>query len=81
MAKFQYNKYQKIIWKKHQSEFVTFDFVKNWLDIFLGKYFSDKKEFWHIFKLIFALLHEQSYVEHGFLLIKGLLRPTRKKNH
>ena len=43
MTKFQYDKFQKIVWEKHHSESVAFDFVKDWLDIFLGKYISDKK--------------------------------------
>ena len=43
MAKFQYNEFQKIVWQKHHFEFVAFDFVKDRLDVFLGKYISDKK--------------------------------------
>ena len=43
MAIFQYNTFQKIVWGKYHSEFVAFDFVKDRLDIFLGKYISDKK--------------------------------------
>ena len=38
MATFQYNEFQKIVWEKHHSEFVAFDFVKDRLDVFLGKY-------------------------------------------
>ena len=52
--------------RKNLSEFVVFDFVKDQLDVFLGKYISDKKELWHICKLVFVLSHGQSYVEHGF---------------
>ena len=44
MVKFWYNNFQKIIWEKRRSEFVAFDFVKDRLDIFFGKYISDKKE-------------------------------------
>ena len=29
MATFQYNEFQKIVWEKHHSEFVAFDFVKD----------------------------------------------------
>ena len=43
MAKFQYNEFQKIAWEKHHSGCVAFDFVKDRLDIILGKYISDKK--------------------------------------
>ena len=42
MIKFLYDEFQNIDLEK-QSEFVAFDFVKDWLDIFLGKYISDKK--------------------------------------
>ena len=45
MAKFQYNEFQKIVWEKHYSEFVAFDFVKDRLDVVLGKYILDKKRF------------------------------------
>ena len=41
LAKFQYNEFQKIVWEKHHSESVAFDFVKDHLDVFLGKYISD----------------------------------------
>ena len=34
--------FKKLTWKNNLS-FVAFDFVKDWLDIFLGKYISDKK--------------------------------------
>ena len=60
MVKFWYNNFQKIIWEKRRSEFVAFDFVKDRLDIIFGKYISDKKELWHIWKLVFVLLHGQS---------------------
>ena len=43
MAKFQNNEFQKIVWEKHHSEFVAFDFVKDWLEVFLVKCISDKK--------------------------------------
>ena len=43
MAKFQCNKFQKIVWEKHHSEFDAFDFGKDWLDVFRGKYISDKR--------------------------------------
>ena len=73
MAKFQHNEFQKIVWEKHHSEFVAFDFVKDRLDVFLGKYISDKKELWHICKLVFVLSHGQSYVEGGFHVSKELI--------
>ena len=73
MAKFQYNKFQKMVWEKHHSKFDAFYFVKDRLDVFLGKYISDKKVLWHICKLVFVLSQGQSYVEHGFSV---LLTPT-----
>ena len=75
MAKFQYNKFQKIFWEKHHSEFVAFDFVKDQWDVFLGTYISDKKVLWHICKLVFVLSHGQSYIEHCFSVNK-ILTPT-----
>ena len=79
MAKFQYNVFQKIVWEKHNSEIDAFDFVEDWLDVFLGKYISDKKELWHICKLVFVLSHGQSYVEHGFSVNKELIDTNMKE--
>ena len=73
MTKFQYNEFQKFVWEKHHFEFVAFDFVKDQSDVFLGKYISDKKELWHICKLVFGLSHGQSYVECGFSVSKDLI--------
>ena len=43
MAEFQYSDFQKIVWENHLSEFVAFDFVKDQLHMFLGKYILDRK--------------------------------------
>ena len=79
MAKFQYNEFQKIVRQKHHSEFVAFDFVKDRSDVFLGKYISDKKELWHICKLVFVLSHGQSYGERGFTVNKELIDTNMKE--
>ena len=79
MAKFQYNEFQKIAWEKHHSGCVAFDFVKDRLDIILGKYISDKKKLWHICKLVFVLSHGQSYVERGFSVNKELIDSNTKE--
>ena len=53
--------------------------MKDRLDVFLGKYISDKKELWYICKLVFVLSHGQSYVEHGFSVNKELIDTNMKK--
>ena len=41
--------------------------------MFLGKYLSDKKELWHVCKIIFVLSHGQSFIERGFSVNKQLI--------
>ena len=76
MAEFQYSEFQKIVLEKHHSEFVAFDFVKDQLHMFLGKYILDRKGLWRICELVFVLLHGQCHVEGDFLSINNLLAST-----
>ena len=69
-AKFHYNEIQT------QTQFYTnvaeFNYQNDCLNVFLGKYFCGSKELWHVSKLIFVLLHGQSFVKKGFPVNKQL---------
>ena len=41
--KFQFNEIQKVVCEKHFDEFIKFDYLNNKLDVFLGKYFLERK--------------------------------------
>ena len=77
MAKFQYNKFQKVFCEKHHSEFDAFDFGKDRLGVLLGSYISDKKELWHIVNQY--LFYHKSYVERGFSISKELIDTNMKE--
>ena len=62
-AKFHYNEIQTLGHEAHYyTEFSEFNYQNECLDVFLGKYFSDSKELWHVSKLVFVLLHGQSFI-------------------
>ena len=77
-AKFQYNEVQKTVFEKH-DEFIKFDYCNDRLDSFLGNYFSEKKDLWHVAKLFFVLSHGQSFVERGFSINKELVDTNMKE--
>ena len=62
-AKFHYNEIQTLGHEAHYyTEFSEFNYQNECLDVFLGKYFSGSKELWHVSKLVFVLLHGQSFI-------------------
>ena len=70
MAKLQYNKFQNIVWGNHHSEFVAFDFMKDRLDVFLGKICG-------IFVNLYSFcLTDRVMLSVVFLSIKSLLIST-----
>ena len=67
-----FDEFQKIACQKYQNDFVSFDFKKDHIDLLLGKYLSDKKELWHVCKIIFVLSHGQNFtfIARGFSVNK-----------
>ena len=53
--------------------------INDFLDVFLGKYFSGSKEIWHVSKLIFVLSHGQSFIERWFSVNKQLMDTDMKE--
>lgn len=68
-CKFQYDEFLGIVIQK--LEFISFDLHQVRLDMFLGKYWSDRKQLWHVCKLIFVLSYGQSFIKKVFLLTKS----------
>ena len=64
-AKNQYSNLLKIAKYEQNEAFVKFDYKNDRLDSFLSNFLTtnDFKDIWHICKIIFVLLHEQSCVE------------------
>ena len=77
-AKFQFNEIQKVVCEKHFDEFIKFDYLKDRLNVFLGKYFSGK-DLWLVFKSIVVLSHGQSFIERGFSVSKELVDTNMKE--
>ena len=70
-AKFEYGSFQGVAIKKHSEVFLTYDPMKEMLDVFLGKYGRPEfEDFWHICKAVFVFWHGQGFVERGFLVNK-----------
>ena len=42
-VKFQFNQMQQVFCKKHFDEFIKFDYLNDRFDVFLGKYFLERK--------------------------------------
>ena len=63
--KFHYVEFLKITIQK-DDELVCFDFYNDRFDVFLEKCLPDRKQLWHISKLIFVLSHGQSSIERDF---------------
>ena len=69
--KFEYDSFQGVAIKKHSEVFLTYDPMKEMLDVFLGKYVRPEfEDFWHICKAVFVFSHGQGFVERGFLVNK-----------
>ena len=71
-AKNQYDELMNLVKYEKNSEFYNFHFKKDWLDAFLAKYLNSDsyKDLWHIYKLIFVMLCDQSNIERGFFVNK-----------
>ena len=74
-----FDEFQKIACQKYQNDFVSLDLKKDCIDLFLGKYLSDKKELWRVCKIIFVLSHGQSFIERCFSVNKQLIDTNMKE--
>ena len=71
---FQYNEIQTLGLQRHYyTEFPEFNYHNDHLDVFLGKYYSGSEEFQHVFKLIFVLLPDHSFITRGISINKQLM--------
>ena len=64
--------------KRHYTKFSEFNYQNDHLDVLLGKY-SGSKELWHVYKFIFVLLSDQSFIERGFSIRKQLMNTSMKE--
>ena len=75
-AKSQYSTFLKTVVRKNEDEFSNFDYTKDRLGKFLGKFLIGAVKYcilWEVCKFVFILSHGQASIERGFNVNKDTL--------